>query len=165
MDGASSDEFSEPIMASKISSGKGPGLTKATGRARVLIVEDNARLRELMANVLALEGWTVTQAFDASSMRWQMHISGQEQYPDEPFDLIVTDVQMPGESGLAVLQWLRHRGCPIPAVVVTAFPELATQEQVDRLGAMLLPKPFSLLDFRGLADAAIRPTSHAMQGQ
>jgi two-component system phosphate regulon response regulator OmpR len=166
MVGAWYDEFLKLTMTANLkSSCKRPGLTKTTGRARVLIVEDNARLRELMANVLALEGWAVTQAVDASSMRWQMHINEQQEYPDEPFDLIVTDVQIPGENGLEVLGWLRHKGCPIPAIVVTAFPELATREQVNEVGATLLPKPFSLLDFRGLAFAALRPGNRSLQGQ
>ena len=166
MVGAWCDEFLELTMTANINSScKQPGLTKTTGRARVLIVEDNARLRELMVNVLALEGWAVTQAVDASSMRWQIHINGQQEYPDEPFDLIVTDVQIPGENGLEVLGWLRHKGCPIPAIVVTAFPALATRAQVNQVGATLLPKPFSLLDFRGLAFAALRPGNRSLQGQ
>jgi DNA-binding response OmpR family regulator len=127
----------------------------------VLIVEDNARLRKLMVDVLALEGCKVTEAFDATSMRWHMHISGQEEYPNEPFDLIITDIQMPGGNGLVVLEWLRRKGCPIPAVVVTAFPELATREQVNKLGATLLPKPFNLIDFRGIAFAALQSRSRA----
>ena len=138
---------------------KRPGLTKTSPGARVLIVEDNPRLRKLMTDVLELEGCKVTEAFDTTSMRLHMHVRGQEEYPDEPFDLIITDIQMPGENGLVSLQWLRHRGCPIPALVVTAFPELATQEQVNKLDATLLPKPFSLHEFHTVAFAALRPSA------
>jgi CheY-like chemotaxis protein len=115
-----------------------------------------------MADVLALEGCAVTEAYDAPTMRWHMQMSGQEEYPDEPFDLIVTDIQMPGENGLAVLEWLRRKGCPIPAVVVTAFPELAMQQQVAKLDATLLPKPFRLVDFRSIAVAALLPRNRAI---
>ena len=110
-----------------------------------------------MTDVLALEGFMVTEAVDVGSMRSQMRIKAQEEYPDEPFDLIVTDIQMPGETGLVALEWLRHRGCPTPALVVTAFPDPATREQVRRLDATLLPKPFSLHEFRSVAVAAVRP--------
>jgi DNA-binding response OmpR family regulator len=136
-----------------------PKSYRSKPRVRVLIVEDNARLRKLMTDVLALEGYAVTEADDVVGMRQHMQIKGQEEYPDEPFDLIVTDVQMPGENGLFALQWLRHRGCPIPALVVTAFPELATRDLVSRLDATLLPKPFSLNEFRTIAVAAIRHRS------
>ena len=143
--------------------GTGPGPAKASHRVRVLIVEDNPRLRKLMTDVLALEGCSVTEAVDAMSMRWHLQMRGVEEYPDDPFDLIVTDIQMPGESGLEVLGWLRRRGCPIPALVVTAFPELATREQVSKLEATLLPKPFTLLDFRSVAIASLSPTAKSLQ--
>jgi DNA-binding response OmpR family regulator len=141
-----------------------PGLAKTMTRARVLIVEDNTAFRALMADVLALEGCKVTEAFDATSMRWHMRVRGLEEYPDEPFDLIITDIQMPGESGLISLEWLRLRGCPIPVVVVTSFPELTTQAQVNRLSATLLPKPFSLNDFRAAALAALRAHGRNTRG-
>jgi CheY-like chemotaxis protein len=140
------------------------GLARVTGKAHVLIVEDNAPLRGLMADVLTCMGCKVTEAFDASSMHWQMHTRGQEVYPDEPFDLIITDVQMPGETGLVLLEKLRRKGCPIPAVVVTAFPELATREQVHKLDATLLPKPFSLNDFRAIAIGALCPGNRVIYG-
>jgi len=145
--------------------GAKPGLAKTKVKSRVLIVEDNTPLRELMADVLALEGCTVTEAFDAPSMRSWMRIKGQEAYPDEPFDLIITDIQMPGETGLSSLERLRRKGCAIPAVVVTAFPELATEKQVSKLDATLLPKPFSLDDLRYVAGAALRPSSRAQCSQ
>jgi len=135
-----------------------PKSNRATRRPRVLIVEDNPRLRKLMADVLELENYAVTEAADVVGMRWHLHDKAHEQYPDEPFDLIVTDVQMPGESGLVALEWLRHNGCPIPALVVTAFPELATRDLVRRLDATLLPKPFSLGEFRAAALATVCAT-------
>ena len=93
-----------------------------------------------------------------------MHIKGQVEYPNEPFDLIITELQMPGETGLEALERLRRKGCPIPAVVVTAFPELATQEQVSKLDAILLSKPFSLDDLRTVAVTALQPNGRALDG-
>jgi DNA-binding response OmpR family regulator len=136
-----------------------PGLQKSpkrfAPRARVLIVEDNDRLRSLMMDVLAFEGYEVTEASDAQGMRRLMRTRTQESYPAEPFDLIVTDIQMPGEDGLRMLEWFRSRGCPIPALVVTAFPERATREQVERLHAAVLAKPFSLGELRSFAAAVL----------
>jgi len=143
---------------------KRPGVVKTTRRAQVLLVEDNTPFRALMADVLVREGCKVTEAFDAASMRWHMHTKGKEAYPAEPFDLIITDVQMPGENGLGSLEWLRRRGCPTPAVVVTSFPELATEEQVKKLAATLLPKPFSLGNFRAVTAAALRRTKPEFNG-
>jgi CheY-like chemotaxis protein len=132
---------------------------KSGSVAQVLVVEDNRPLRELMADVLALEGCTVTEAFDATSMQWWLQMMGQERYPDEPFDLIITDVHIPGETGLVALERLRRKGCHIPAIVVTAFPEEVTQQRVDHLEAVLVSKPFRLDEFRTAAAVALQSNS------
>ena len=71
---------------------------------------------------------------------------------------------MPGETGLVSLERLRREGCGIPAVVVTAFPELATKRQVEELDAILLPKPFSLNELRTVATSALRPKTRELGG-
>jgi CheY-like chemotaxis protein len=141
------------------------GAAKAPAGARVLIVEDNTPLRDLMADVLELEGCIVTEAFDTSSMRRCMRSGGHEEYPEQPFDLIITDIQMRGENGLVSLEKLRRSGCSTPAVVVTAFPGFATQEQAHELHATLLPKPFTLEEFRTVAAAALLPNGRALNRQ
>jgi len=127
-----------------------------SGRARVLIVEDNAPLRQLMADILKFEGYTVSEAFDAPSMRQRIYAPRPERTAGEFFDLIITDVQMPGENGIASLATLRSAGCRIPAVIVTAFPELATRERTKELQATLLPKPFSMAELRSVAATVLR---------
>jgi len=125
-------------------------------RARVLIVEDNAPLRKLMADILKFEGYTVSEASDAPSMRQRIYDPRSERNAGELFDLIITDIQMPGENGIASLATLRSAGCRIPAVIVTAFPELATRERADELQATLLPKPFSMAELRSVAATLLR---------
>jgi len=121
-----------------------------------LIVEDNAPLRKLMVDILRFEGYAVSEAFDAPSMRQCMYAGRPERNADAFFDLIITDIQMPGENGIASLATLRSAGCRIPAVIVTAFPELATRERANELQATLLPKPFSLAEFRAVAATILR---------
>jgi DNA-binding response OmpR family regulator len=89
-----------------------PKLAITSRGARVLIVEDNLRFRKLMSHDLALDGFTVTG--NTNSMRLHMRIKARNEYPNEPFDLIVTDIQIPGESGLVSLEWLCHRRCLLP---------------------------------------------------
>ncbi len=140
------------------------GPSRLPKNSRVLVVEDDSRLRKLMSDVLTLSGWEVTEAGDAAAMRRHMSARAQEVYPDEPFDLIITDVQMPGENGLAALEWFRRRGCPTPALVVTSFPELATKQRVQHLHAALLSKPFSLAEFREAASAVRRGLARVPRG-
>lgn len=119
---------------------------------RVLVAEDDSELRALIASVLAFEGYFVTDVADASAM---LHAVGTSDQADNVFDLIVTDVRMPGLNGLDALARLRELGCWTPAIVVTAFPEDALKRHADELGAFLLPKPFALDKLRVIANRVI----------
>ncbi len=64
-------------------------------------------------------------------------------------DLIVSDVRMPGMSGLELLAWLRDENCTVRTVLVSAFADDETIDQARRLGvAHILSKPFDLDDLR-----------------
>jgi two-component system phosphate regulon response regulator OmpR len=89
----------------------GPRETVAPDAPHILVVDDDARLRELLRRYLASEGFRVTIAADAAEAR--------ERLAGIAFDLIVLDVMMPGESGLALTEALR-RTHDIPIVLLTA---------------------------------------------
>jgi len=74
--------------------------------------------------------------------------------PEARPDLIVSDVRMPGWSGLDLLRFLRHRRSAIPVVLITAFGDRDTHERAARLGAAVLDKPFALADLRRAIDDA-----------
>lgn len=94
-----------------------PGLASAR---HVLVVEDEPALRHLMAKVLATEGYFVTEANDGQTMLDILAQSRPSRYC--AFDLIVTDVNMPGLTGFDALSYLRQSGCRTPAIVVSALP-------------------------------------------
>jgi len=116
---------------------------------RVLVVEDDPALRDLMANVLAAEGYFVTETADSPAM---LRAVKAAESSESPFDLIVTDVRMPGQSGLEALAHLREVGCQTPTIVVTAFPDEKVQRQALELDTLLLPKPFALETLRSIAN-------------
>ena len=79
----------------------------------ILVVEDDARLRERLARYLAQEGFRVTAAGDAEEARARLGIVSP--------DLMVLDVMMPGESGLELTAWLRAtHGLDLPVLLLTA---------------------------------------------
>ena len=79
----------------------------------ILVVEDDARLRERLARYLAQEGFRVTAAADAAEARARLGIVSP--------DLMVLDVMMPGESGLELTAWLRAtHGLDLPVLLLTA---------------------------------------------
>jgi two-component system phosphate regulon response regulator OmpR len=78
----------------------------------ILVVEDDARLRERLARYLASEGFRVTAAPDAADARGKLG--------GIVFDLMVLDVMMPGESGLDLIESLRRENNALPVLLLTA---------------------------------------------
>jgi len=100
----------------------------------LLVVDDDARMRDLLRRYLVTSGFRVTTAGDAADARRQMAAIA--------FDLLVLDVMMPGESGLDLTESLkRTRSLPILLLTAMAEPE-------DRVGGLergaddYLAKPF-----------------------
>ena len=102
----------------------------------LLVVDDDLRLRDLLRRYLADNGFRVTGAADAAEARAQL--------ASFAFDLVVLDVMMPGETGLALTRALRARAEPrVPVLLLTAMGE--PEDRVNGLeqGADdYLAKPF-----------------------
>jgi DNA-binding NtrC family response regulator len=104
-------------------------------RRRILYVEDDPTGREVAVYNLQKAGYDVTPASD-----------GQEalsRFPLEKFDLVITDIRMPGLSGLELVRRI-HRMVPcLPVIVVTAFGGMETAVEAMRGGACyFIAKPF-----------------------
>jgi DNA-binding response OmpR family regulator len=83
--------------------------------ANILIVEDNADIRELMTLLLQAEGLSVITAEDCAS--------GFEILLRQKLDLVITDVMLPDYSGLQFIRWMRETimNADTPAIAMTAF--------------------------------------------
>jgi CheY-like chemotaxis protein len=108
----------------------------------VLLAEDDPDLRYILAALLRADGHRVTEVADGD--RLTDEIINATQDPSRTIDIAVTDVRMPGRSGLEALASVRHfEGCP-PFIVMTAFGDDRVRREADRLGVVgLLDKPFS----------------------
>jgi DNA-binding response OmpR family regulator len=109
--------------------------------ARILLAEDDAEFRSLLALVLAGDGYAVEQVADGTAFSVRVREQAD-------CDLIITDVRMPGASGLDVVSRLRRGGSQIPVIVLTALRDESTQQHALLLGATLFHKPFDLDDLR-----------------
>lgn len=96
----------------------------ARGEARILVVDDEADLRDLVAHFLGRRGLAVAEAENGAAMRARLAA--------ERFDLIVLDINMPDESGLDLLTWLRASGDDVPVVMLTAREAL--EDRLTGLG-------------------------------
>ena len=105
----------------------------------VLVADDEASVRELIGDYLAGSGFTVTRASDGRGA-----LVALQRHPGR-FGLVITDLQMPGADGFAVLQEARRANPQCYVVIVTGYASLDTAIQAVRGGAYdYLPKPFSL---------------------
>ncbi|TAF13495.1 MAG: DNA-binding response regulator [Alphaproteobacteria bacterium] len=101
----------------------------------ILVVDDDARLRSLLARYLGEHGWLITCARDAEDARAKMAYF--------TFDLMVLDVMMPKETGVEFTKSLRSQGSTIPIVMLTAMSEGHERVQGLEVGADdYLTKPF-----------------------
>ena len=104
--------------------------------SKLLVLDDDARLRDLLRRYLSEQGFSVQVAETAPRLR--------ELLTRERFDLIVLDIMMPQEDGLAVLKRLRSSGDTTPVLMLTAQAEVADRIAGLELGADdYLGKPFS----------------------
>jgi two-component system, NtrC family, nitrogen regulation response regulator GlnG len=145
-------------------------MAKQTDTSGIWIVDDDRGVRFVLAEALRDAGLAVREFGDVASVRTAL----RESIPA----LLITDVRMPGEGGLALLDELRARDIG-PVIVMSAYTDVATTAAAYRAGAVdYLAKPFDLDQAlaavqRALADAphadvtAQAPTSppHALLGE
>ena len=112
----------------------------AIRRARVLVVEDNASLRRGVSRALR-ERWSdVEEASDGERARERLADRGVE-----PFDVVVTDLRLPGADGVDVLRAARSRSSRTAVVLMTAYGSIDTAVEAMKLGAFdFVQKPFEL---------------------
>jgi len=116
---------------------------------RVLVVDDDLRLRDLLKRYLGEQGFNVKTVSDAPQM--------DRALLREHFDLMVLDLMLPGEDGLSICRRLRGTNNPIPIVMLTA-----KGDDVDRIVGLemgaddYLPKPFNPRELVARIHAVLR---------
>jgi DNA-binding response OmpR family regulator len=111
---------------------------------RVLVAEDDSDMRALVADALSSAGCRVETLSDGG--RLLVEIAHEIPGNLEGVDLIVSDIRMPVASGLQILEALRAAHVWTPVILMTAFGDEATHAHAERLGALLLDKPFEMPD-------------------
>jgi two-component system response regulator (stage 0 sporulation protein F) len=117
--------------------------------ARVLLAEDDPSMRELLATTLREDGLEVIEARDGSALLDRLAEALAADGDLSGYDVIVSDIRMPGHSALDILAGVRHALRRIPVILITAFGDRVTHERAMRLGASaVFDKPFDLDDLR-----------------
>jgi two-component system response regulator (stage 0 sporulation protein F) len=116
---------------------------------RILLADDDAELRELLAYALRADGYEVTVAADGVQLLdlvGPMLLGLTDRCPAE---IVISDQRMPGLTGLSVLGGLRDLDCQLPFILITAFGDPDTHARAWRMGVTaVLNKPFELRELR-----------------
>ncbi len=122
--------------------------------ARVLVVDDDAAIREAVAVALVAAGHHVARAGSAGEAR--------QRVSEGRFDVVVADIYMPGESGVELLAELRQHPSPPHVILMTARGTVETAAAAARIGAFdYVAKPFDLKDLLRKVAAASAATGFA----
>jgi class 3 adenylate cyclase/CheY-like chemotaxis protein len=119
------------------------------GAATVVVVDDEADLRDTVVAYLTRQGLSARGAANATELR--AHLGAA------PADLVVLDIAMPGEDGLSVARWLRTRGDDVGIVMLTAAAEVLDRVVGLEVGADdYVAKPFDLRELLARLRAVLR---------
>ena len=133
--GSSVEDMAEATVASLSEDGG------STDRPQLLIIEDEPDLRAYLARILIKDGYAVEAAGDAeSALTWL------QEHADNPPDMVITDVMLPGQSGLDLLAAIRQdQGLGrLPVVVLTARADAESAVEAFAAGADdFVAKPFN----------------------
>lgn len=106
-----------------------------TARPRILVVDDEASIRDLLSKTLALADYDVDVAPDGRSAVERLRMLA--------YDLLITDLKMPGMDGLGVIREARRLKADLPVIIITGFSTEASAIEAANLGvAGYLTKPF-----------------------
>ncbi len=112
-----------------------PAPSAPAARPRVLVVDDEASIRDLLAKTLALAEYDVDVAPDGRSAVERMRISS--------YDLLIADLKMPGMDGLAVIREAKRYKADLPVIIITGFSTESSAIEAVNLGVdAYLTKPF-----------------------
>ncbi len=119
-----------------------------TQRTQVVVVDDEERMRTLVSKVLGKHGYAVRTAADGASA---LHL-----LEEEPADLVLTDVKMPGMDGLELLRAVRETLPEAAVILMTAFGSIDAAVQAMREGAYdYISKPFKIEELLVICEKAL----------
>src|SRR5213083_2775060 len=117
-------------------------------KSRILLIEDDAGIVGGLKKELQFEGYEVAVA--------ERGDKGLTQAKERPFDVVITDLKMPGLSGLELVEQLHAAKPKLPIILMTAFGTTETAIEATKLGAYdYLLKPFDMAELLDLVAKAV----------
>ena len=129
----------------------------AERQPRILLVDDEQPIQDLLSFPLRKDGYEVVQVLDG--------LEAIRRFGEQVFDLVILDVMLPHMDGLEVCRWMRARSA-VPIIMLTAkSDEIDTVVGLELGADDYITKPFSVREFRSRVRAALRRASMAPDRQ
>ena len=107
------------------------------GPMTILVIDDDERIRSLLRNILLFGGHRVIEASDGES--------GMRYLEGDRFDLVLTDLGMPGMNGWEVVKWIKARIPQLPVALITGWGTDLDEEKIKESGVdRIIGKPFQV---------------------
>ena len=120
-------------------------------RRKILVVDDQESMRSLLKDMLEVIGYEITLA-DGGEEALRLMQAGQ-------FDLVLTDLNMPGMDGTALLRAIKANYAEMPVVVITGYGTFHTEKRVMKEGASgYISKPCTLAKIENTLAGIFSPT-------
>jgi len=120
-------EVDQPLNISAFPSAANGNASGAGGVTSILVIDDEAGIRESLEVLLTLEGYSVRMANDGEE--------GLRVLELENFDLVLLDLALPGQSGLELLPQIKERQPELPVIMITAYGTVDNVVEAVRAGA------------------------------
>jgi CheY-like chemotaxis protein len=127
----------------------GPSTMSDTRRLRMLLIDDDQNVREVLAHLLASFGYECQTAGDG--------VSGLAHFDKGGWDLVLLDIAMPAMSGWTVVETIRRRDPLLPIVLITGMQEPAVMRRAREWRLPVLLKPFRFEAVQTVVATALQP--------
>ena len=125
--------------------------------ARILVIDDEASILNMLKVLLSIEGHQVVAHQEAAS--------AMELVCQEDFDLVITDLRMTPINGIEVLKYVREQRPALPVIIMTAYGQVETAIESMQVGAFeYLKKPFRAADLLSTVRKALEMSASQQNG-
>nr|PZN26369.1 MAG: response regulator [Chloroflexota bacterium] len=124
---------------------------------RILLVEDDSAIANVIA--IAMQSLDIPYQLDQALSAEE----GLELWEQQPYDLLLTDYNLRGISGLSLIQKVKDKGATIPTVLFTAYDTPQLRREADKANVtVFVAKPFLIDDFVELSRKLLSPSANAV---
>jgi len=125
---------------------------------RILIIDDNKSTTDALTQIVTEKGLAALTAVNAED--------GYRLYKSKAADLIITDMKLPGKSGIDLLRRIREEEDSVPIIIITAFGTVESAVQAVKLGAFdFITKPFSVEEIEIKIEKALKTRRLALKNR